>query len=108
MNREYTREEFEKVADVLTTRCKDLNLATDIICAFPGETDLDWKGNTLHAIHSLFEINTMSIFNSIDNTHYCMFCKIVYKRRNTHVKEILKNMTYLYIILRYVLQWVCF
>ena len=44
MNREYTVEEFEKVADTLLERVPDLNLATDIICAFPGEKDEDWQG----------------------------------------------------------------
>jgi threonylcarbamoyladenosine tRNA methylthiotransferase CDKAL1 len=39
MNREYTVEEFEKVADYLIANVPDITLATDIICGFPGETN---------------------------------------------------------------------
>lgn len=42
MNREYTREEFELCADSLLRMVPGLELATDIICGFPGETDDDW------------------------------------------------------------------
>lgn len=43
MNREYTREEFERVCDVLLAKVPGLELATDIICGFPGETDEDFQ-----------------------------------------------------------------
>mmetsp|Transcript_9501 Transcript_9501/g.57951 ORF Transcript_9501/g.57951 Transcript_9501/m.57951 type:complete len:587 (+) Transcript_9501:1426-3186(+) len=43
MNREYTREEFERVCDVLLSKVPGLELATDIICGFPGETDKDFE-----------------------------------------------------------------
>ena len=36
MNREYTRAEFERVADTLLSLVPGLVLATDIICGFPG------------------------------------------------------------------------
>ena len=36
MNREYTRAEFERVADTLLALVPGLELATDIICGFPG------------------------------------------------------------------------
>jgi len=67
MNREYTRADFEQVADALYTAFPDapydnkassgggavqaltdpsgddgLTLATDVICGFPGETDADF------------------------------------------------------------------
>jgi len=43
MCREYTREEFERVADTLLARVPGMNLSTDIIAGFPGETDEDWE-----------------------------------------------------------------
>ena len=41
MNREYTRAEFERVCDVLLEKVDGMELATDIISGFPGETDED-------------------------------------------------------------------
>jgi threonylcarbamoyladenosine tRNA methylthiotransferase CDKAL1 len=41
MNREYTRAEFEKVCDTLLEYVDGMELATDIIAGFPGETDAD-------------------------------------------------------------------
>ena len=41
MNREYTVEEFEECCDALLASVPDLELATDIIAGFPGETDED-------------------------------------------------------------------
>ena len=41
MNREYTVEDFRKVARHLLRAVPDLTLATDVICGFPGETDED-------------------------------------------------------------------
>lgn len=43
MNREYTRAEFEKVCDTLLASVDGMELATDIIAGFPGETDEDHK-----------------------------------------------------------------
>jgi len=41
MNREYTRAEFERVCDTLLESVEDMELATDIIAGFPGETEQD-------------------------------------------------------------------
>ena len=41
MNREYTRAEFERVCDTLLESVEDMELATDIIAGFPGETEED-------------------------------------------------------------------
>eukprot|EP00898_Chlorokybus_atmophyticus_P006186 jgi/Chlat1/6569/Chrsp45S06035 len=41
MNREYTSAEFRCVADTLLAQVPGLQLATDIICGFPGETASD-------------------------------------------------------------------
>ncbi len=43
MNREYTREDFEEVCDTLIRLVPGLQLATDIICGFPGETEEDFE-----------------------------------------------------------------
>ncbi|OMO53985.1 Methylthiotransferase [Corchorus capsularis] len=42
MNREYTVREFRTVVDTLTELVPGMQIATDIICGFPGETDEDF------------------------------------------------------------------
>ncbi|GLT64545.1 hypothetical protein SLA2020_370310 [Shorea laevis] len=42
MNREYTVSEFRTVVDTLTKLVPAMQIATDIICGFPGETDEDF------------------------------------------------------------------
>ncbi|KAG5016608.1 hypothetical protein JHK82_022254 [Glycine max] len=42
MNREYTVSEFRTVVDTLTELVPEMQIATDIICRFPGETDEDF------------------------------------------------------------------
>ncbi|KAL2329404.1 hypothetical protein Fmac_022831 [Flemingia macrophylla] len=42
MNREYTVSEFRTVVDTLTKLVPEMQIATDIICGFPGETDEDF------------------------------------------------------------------
>ncbi|XWS23394.1 hypothetical protein CRYUN_Cryun28dG0010300 [Craigia yunnanensis] len=42
MNREYTVNEFRTVVDTLTELVPGMQIATDIICGFPGETDEDF------------------------------------------------------------------
>lgn len=42
MNREYTVEEFKIVVDTLIKLVPGMQIATDIICGFPGETDDDF------------------------------------------------------------------
>ncbi|KAF2297370.1 hypothetical protein GH714_022003 [Hevea brasiliensis] len=42
MNREYTVSEFRTVVDTLTELVPGMQIATDIICGFPGETDDDF------------------------------------------------------------------
>ena len=43
MKREYSREEFERVCDVLSELVPDVTLATDIICGFPTEDEDDFQ-----------------------------------------------------------------
>ncbi|KAL6007754.1 hypothetical protein ACLOJK_033256 [Asimina triloba] len=42
MNREYTVNEFRTVVDTLNQLVPEMQIATDIICGFPGETDNDF------------------------------------------------------------------
>ena len=43
MNRHYTTEEFKKVTEILRKYYKNVNLTTDIIVGFPGETDAEFE-----------------------------------------------------------------
>ena len=43
MNRKYTTKEFKQVTEMLRRYFKDVNLTTDIIVGFPGETDEEFK-----------------------------------------------------------------
>ena len=43
MNRKYTTEEFEKVVEILRKNFEDVNLTTDIIVGFPGETESEFE-----------------------------------------------------------------
>ncbi|KAL5216126.1 hypothetical protein ABZP36_007527 [Zizania latifolia] len=43
MNREYTISEFRRVVDTLCELVPGMQIATDIICGFPGETDEDFS-----------------------------------------------------------------
>ena len=43
MRREYTAAEFERVADTLLAKVPGLQLATDIICGFPGTFFFLWS-----------------------------------------------------------------
>ncbi|VVA94997.1 unnamed protein product [Arabis nemorensis] len=43
MNREYTLSDFRTVVDTLTELVPGMQIATDIICGFPGETDEDFS-----------------------------------------------------------------
>ena len=43
MNRRYTTEQFRKIVDILRKQYKDVNLTTDIIVGFPGETEIEFN-----------------------------------------------------------------
>ena len=43
MRREYTVEEFRRVADYLLANVPNMTIATDIICGFPGESEADFE-----------------------------------------------------------------
>jgi len=44
MNREYTVEDFSKVASHLLENVPEMSICTDFICGFPGETDEEHQG----------------------------------------------------------------
>lgn len=43
MKREYCRKEFERVVDTLRASVPGITIATDIICGFPTETEIDFE-----------------------------------------------------------------
>ena len=43
MNRRYTTEQFEKIVKILRNAYEDVNLTTDIIVGFPGETEEEFS-----------------------------------------------------------------
>ncbi|CAB0004030.1 unnamed protein product [Nesidiocoris tenuis] len=43
MKREYNTKEFERIVTFLRDRVPDMTIATDIICGFPTETEVDFK-----------------------------------------------------------------
>ncbi|KAG5001109.1 hypothetical protein JHK87_022181 [Glycine soja] len=51
MNREYTVSEFRTVVDTLTELVPEMQIATDIICRFPGETDEDFVQTVNLQVH---------------------------------------------------------
>jgi len=52
MNRKYTAEEFLAIAGILKKNIPDLNLTTDVIVGFPGETEKDFK-QTLNLVKEI-------------------------------------------------------
>ena len=63
MNRKYTTEEFKQVTERLRKYFKDVNLTTDIIVGFPGETERDFE-ETLDVVEKVnFEQVFMFIYS---------------------------------------------
>lgn len=54
MKREYNREEFERVVSYLREQVPGVTIATDIICGFPGETEVDFEESMTLCAHYKF------------------------------------------------------
>ena len=68
MRREYTAGEFCRVADTLLAAVPGLQLATDIICGFPGETDADHAATLALVARYRFAVCHISQFYSRPGT----------------------------------------
>lgn len=62
MNREYTAAEFRRCADTLLEAVPGVQIATDIICGFPGETDADFQETVDLVAHYRFSHTHISQF----------------------------------------------
>jgi len=62
MNREYTASEFRRVCDTLLAEVPGLEIATDIICGFPGETEADHEATLALLRHYRFGHTHVSQF----------------------------------------------
>jgi len=63
MRREYTREEFERVASFLKRKVPGIYFSTDIICGFPGETEADFEETlTLIAKHQFVAVHISQFY----------------------------------------------
>lgn len=62
MNREYSAAEFRRCADTLLQLVPEVQLATDIICGFPGETDADFQETMDLVAHYRFSHTHISQF----------------------------------------------
>ncbi len=60
MNRRYTTQEFRKITQLLKATYKDVNLTTDIIVGFPGETEEEF--NTTYQFLKEIKFYKMHIF----------------------------------------------
>lgn len=68
MKREYTAAEFCMVADTLLAAVPRLQLATDIICGFPGETEADHADTLALVARYRFAVCHISQFYSRPGT----------------------------------------
>jgi len=92
MNREYTVEEFRKVADHLLANVPDVTVATDIICGFPNETDDDFEETMKLIEHYRFAIVNISQFYPRPGTPAAKMKRI----RTQDVKERSRKLTRLF------------
>ncbi|CAD7966969.1 unnamed protein product [Amoebophrya sp. A25] len=96
MNREYTRSVFMRMCDNLLKICPDMTLATDIICGFPGERDMDHV-DTLELIKKYkFAVVNISQFYPRPGTKAAEMQRVdtaVVKQRSTEVTDLFLSYT---------------
>ncbi|GAB4820559.1 hypothetical protein N2152v2_007605 [Parachlorella kessleri] len=100
MRREYTRQEFERVCDYLLTKVPGgVELATDIICGFPGETDEDHTATLSLLAKYCFPHTHISQFYSRPGTPAARMKKVpshVVKQRSREVTALVESWTDVY------------
>jgi threonylcarbamoyladenosine tRNA methylthiotransferase MtaB len=60
MNRKYNTEEYEQVVKLLRDNIKDVNITTDVMVGFPGETDEEFEKTHKYLKH--IELSSMHVF----------------------------------------------
>lgn len=96
MKREYTREDFETLVEILQERLEHITIATDVICGFPGESDED-HNETISLIEKYkFPVINISQFYPRPGTPAARMQKIstkVAKSRSLHVTRLFESYT---------------
>lgn len=94
MNREYTCGEFRQVCDALRREVPGVNLATDIICGFPGEEDEDHQATIDLLKDYKFPSTHISQFYSRPGTPAARMKKVpgqMVKQRSKEVTELVDS-----------------
>jgi threonylcarbamoyladenosine tRNA methylthiotransferase CDKAL1 len=87
MKREYTVEEFRRCADTLLELVPGLQLATDIICGFPGETDEAFEGTMALVRRYRFAHTHISQFYPRPGTPAARMAKVPSQVRSSRIQE---------------------
>lgn len=86
MKREYTIEEFCQVADTLHAAVPGLQLATDIICGFPGETQADHADTMALVARYRMAVCHISQFYPRPGTPAARMKKVRWTQMNVHAR----------------------
>ncbi|ESS65306.1 putative tRNA modification enzyme [Trypanosoma cruzi Dm28c] len=90
MQREYTLEEFYECVHRIRSVVPNVTLATDIICAFPGEGEAEWRETMELCDHVRFPVLNITRFYPRRNTPAASMKQIpteVAKRRTSELTE---------------------
>ncbi|EKG05664.1 tRNA modification enzyme, putative [Trypanosoma cruzi] len=90
MQREYTLEEFHECVHRIRSVVPNVTLATDIICAFPGEGEAEWRETMELCDHVRFPVLNITRFYPRRNTPAASMKQIptdVAKRRTSELTE---------------------
>ena len=88
MRREYTRAEFETVANALTAEVPQMTLATDIICGFPGESEADHDATLSLVSKYRFPILNISQFYPRQGTPAAKMPRVNTQRVKERTREV--------------------